>query len=106
MRNDSRSDVTWPYWTHDALLNAFVAKLRRMIVVTGKRKKPMVRYEAAWAYEEPRSTRFMDAVEKGIVAIDFDARTNNGRGLRNHGTKFRVAYEDLPLIYTKHRKLA
>ena len=106
VRNDPRSDVTWPYWTHDALLNAFVAKLRRVIVVTGKRKKPMVRYEAAWAYEEPRSTRFMDAVEKGIVAIDFDARTNNGRGLRNHGTKFRVAYEDLPLIYTKHRKLA
>ena len=28
---------------------------------------------------------FADAIERGIVAIDFDARTNNGDGLRNHG---------------------
>ena len=33
-------------------------------------------------------------------------RTNNGHGLRNHGTKFRIAYDDLPRIYTKRHKLA
>lgn len=106
VRNNDRSDVTWPYWTHDSLINAFVAKLRRVIVVRGSRKKPNVRFESAWCYQEPQTTRFLESIEKGVVAIDFDARTNNGRGLRNHGTKFRVAYDDLRSLYHERHRLA
>jgi hypothetical protein len=48
---------------------------------------------------------FVQAVERGIICIDFDARTNNGRGLRNHGTKFRVKYEHLTYLYNETEKL-
>ena len=108
VRNDARSDVVWPYWTHDALLNAFIAKLRRVIVVRGRRKprEPYVRFDSAWAFEETRAGLFVNAIERGIVAIDFDARTNNGRGLRNHGTKFRVAYDDLQRLYHRRHRIA
>lgn len=102
VRNDSVSDMAWPYWTHDKIINAFAAKLRRLIVVDGQRRgRTHVRYDRAWAYEEPQTTWFAEAVVKGMVAIDFDARTSNGRGLRNHGTKFRILTEYLPKIYGK-----
>ncbi len=83
----------------DSLINAFAAKFRRLVVVKGERRKPEVRYDVAWSFEEPRVTLFIEAIEKGVVAIDFDARTSNGRGLRNHGTKFRVHYDDLRNLY-------
>ena len=105
VRNDGSSDMVWPYWMHDDLINAFISKFRRLIVVKGTRKKDMVRYDTAHIYREPQSRLFIEAVERGIVAIDFDARTNNGRGLRNHGTKFRVAYDDLDRLYHYSRRL-
>lgn len=104
VRNDSVSDMVWPYWTHDSLMNAFAAKFRRLIVVKGKKQNGQVKYETAHLYWEPQITLFVEAVEKGIIAVDFDARTNNGRGLRNHGTKFRIQYDNLRHIYNNQQK--
>ncbi len=53
VRNDGVSDMTWPYWTHDDLINAFISKFRRLIVVKGIRKNGMVRYDTAYIYREP-----------------------------------------------------
>ena len=108
VRHPREADVVWPYWTHDKLLNAFAAKFRRLIAVKGQRKTingvKRVRYNTAHLYWEPQLTSFVEAVERGIVAIDFDARTNNGRGLRNHGTKFRVSADDLHRLYHQHQR--
>lgn len=104
VRNPNRSDIVWPYWTHDRLINAFASKCRRLIVVKGRKRGDQVRYDVAHLYWEPLTTMFVNAVEYGIVAIDFDARTTNGRGLRNHGTKFRIRYEDLRHLYNHNQK--
>lgn len=37
---------------------------------------------------------FLKCIEKGIIVIDFDARTGH-----NHGTKFRLKQNHLPLLY-------
>ena len=103
--NGSSSDMIWPYWMHDDLINAFVSKFRRLIVVMGRRKNGMVKYDTACIYREPQSRLFVEAISSGIVAIDFDARTNNGRGLRNHGTKFRIAHGDLDRLYHYSKRL-
>ena len=105
IRNDQSGDTALPYWTHDSLINAFVAKFRRLVVVKGKNKKGMVKYETAHLYWEPQTTMFIDAIVSGVVAIDFDARTTNGRGIRNHGTKFRIKYENLRHLYHEFREL-
>ena len=105
VRNDAAGDMIWPWWTHDDLLNAFVSKFRRLIVVRGLRRGDRVRYERADRFEEPQATLFVEAVTRGIVAIDFDARTTRGRGLRNHGTKFRIRYGDLRHLYHRHEAL-
>ena len=91
------------YWTHDKLINALASKFCRLIVVKGRKKDDHVRCDLAHLYWEPKTTMFIEAIQRGIIAIDFDARTNNGRGLRNHGTKFRVKYDDLRYLYG-HRK--
>jgi len=104
VRHPDVSDIVWPYWTHDRLLNAFASKFRRLIVVKGRKRGDQVRYDVAHLYWEPKVTLFVKAVESGIVAIDFDARTQNGRGLRNHGTKFRVQYDDLRHLYGNRQR--
>lgn len=97
----------WAYWEHDTLINAFVAKFRRLIAAYGKRRNEgqqrLVSYQSAHLYWEPQATRFIELVADGIVAIDFDARTNERRGLRNHGTKFRVKPGDLKRLYNHHQ---
>jgi hypothetical protein len=40
--------------------------------------------------------RLLDALEKGSVLVDFDARTGH-----NHGTKFRLRQECLPDLYAE-----
>ena len=105
VRNAVPNDIVWPHWSHDDLITAFAAKLRRVIVVKGERRSGLVKYRAAHAYEEPSPTRFIEAIANGTVAIDFDARTTNGEGLRNHGTKFRIEYDDLGKLYRKRTRI-
>jgi len=38
--------------------------------------------------------KFLKAIEKAYILIDFDARTGH-----NHGTKFRLRQDKLPYLY-------
>ncbi len=38
--------------------------------------------------------KFIEAIEKGVIYVDFDARTGH-----NHGTKFRIKTKDIPELY-------
>jgi hypothetical protein len=99
-------DIIPPFWTHDSLINSFVYKLRRLAVVQGKKRNGKVKYESARLHWELNPTKLIKAIESGIVAIDFDARTNStGQGLRDHGTKFRIKLDDLEFLYSKSQKL-
>ena len=106
VRHDDLSEDESPYWTHDRLISAFAAKLRRLLLVQGAKRKGRVRYEAATFYSEPMVTGFANAVGQGIVAVDFDARTTDGAGLRNHGTKFRIDIGNLSHLYRESESFA
>jgi len=43
-----------------------------------------------------RFDKFMAALEKGELLVDFDARSG-----KNHGTKFRMRESLLPILYEK-----
>ncbi len=90
-------------WTHDILYNAIGSKLRRLMLVRGERSGRKVRYLQADCYEELIITRLMDELVKGTIAIDFDVREKapGSKSLRNHGTKFRVAPDNIAKLYTK-----
>ena len=92
------------YWSHDTIINAFVQKLRRLIFVIGKRKQHFVTYNRAYLLQELQVSRFINAITEGIIAVDFDAKIRVDGTFRNHGTKFRIRPENLPLIYQDVRK--
>ena len=103
--NDHDADIK-PYWTHDRLMSAFAAKLRRLIVVTGQRPdKDTVVWQSAIMLNEPKLTDLPRLLESGLIAIDFDARTKPNGAIRNHGTKFRVKAKDLGEIYQSIKPL-
>jgi len=106
VRNPQYSDLIPPYWTHDTLMTAFAYKLRRLIVVHGSvnKKNHSVTFNYARLHWDPNITSFIDAIQSGIVAIDFDARANDGDGLRDHGTKFRIAIDNLGKLYQQSQK--
>ncbi len=106
---NKHKDTAVPHWTENTLFNAFAAKLRRLIVVHGQvlQNPRRVIYQNANAYWEPDIRGFLKAIADGIFYIDFDARTQDGRGsaIRNHGTKFRIKIDDLSKVYAHELKI-
>ena len=100
--NNDKKDIT-PYWTHNTILNAIGSKLRRLILVHGgvNKGERKVIYNSATAYWDLNLLGICEAIERGTIYIDFDARTTGVKGtsLRNHGTKFRIHINDIGVLY-------
>ena len=96
-----------PTWSHDTLLNIAGGKLRRLAAVQGQRRGRSVKFNRVDLYQKLHLTRLIQDIVNGKIAIDFDVRemTAGSKGLRNHGTKFRVSPEDLPKLYQQHERL-
>ena len=89
-----------PHWPHDVLVTAFARKLGNLILVHGSKRGRTVWYDSAEFLTGARTTRFVRAVARGTVCIDFDAHIRANGRIRNHGTKFRINEQDLRSIYT------
>ncbi len=102
-----KGDGPIPYWTADDILSAVGGKLRRLLLVRGERKGQEVRYNRAICYEDLQLTDFIYEVIRGTIKIDFDVRESKpgSKGLRNHGTKFRVSPHDVCRLYAKKHRL-
>jgi hypothetical protein len=91
------------FWEHNALLNTWAAKLRRLILLEGDviEKKTRVIYKRAYAFWDLRLLDICGLIQDGTIRIDFDARTREGigSGIRNHGTKLRIDIRDIPKLY-------
>ncbi|MYA02195.1 MAG: hypothetical protein F4038_07505 [Chloroflexi bacterium] len=96
-----------PYWLEDSILAAAGAKLRRLLLVNGERKGREVRFVRADAFDTFSLTDFIYEIERGEIAIDFDCRESSpgSAGLRNHGTKFRMAPDSLCRLYMNKRRI-
>ncbi|MCY4042616.1 MAG: MvaI/BcnI family restriction endonuclease [Candidatus Dadabacteria bacterium] len=94
-----------PYWTFDDLLNIAGGKLRRLLLVRGEKSKGRVLYKSAWKFEELKHTKLIQAIETGLVAVDFDAYIKPSGAVRDHGVKFRVRTENLRTLYSKSSRI-
>ncbi len=89
-----------PYWGFDdlehkagtKLLNTFYVQAEVKIV----RKKEFYHYTKVMMLQKFSFEGFLKALEEGKILIDFDARTGH-----NHGTKFRMRQDCLPMLYEK-----
>ena len=96
-----------PYWSHDNLIAAAGAKLRRLLLVKGERNKRSVRFIHADAYETVHLADFIYELMRGSIALDFDCREAKpgSNGLRDHGTKFRITPTMICRLYLKKERL-
>ena len=89
-----------PYWGFDdlehkagtKLLNAFYVQAEVKI----ERKKEHYHYTKVMMLQKFSFEGFLKALEEGKILVDFDARTGH-----NHGTKFRMRQDCLPMLYEK-----
>ena len=89
-----------PYWGFDdlehkagtKLLNAFYVQAE----VKKENKKEYYRYTKVMMLQKFSFEGFLKALEEGNILVDFDARTGH-----NHGTKFRMRQNCLPMLYEK-----
>lgn len=61
-----------------------------------KNGKEFFLYDEVWVLENVDIDKFLGCIEDGKVIIEFDARTHH-----NHGTKMRMMFRDIPLVYKK-----
>jgi hypothetical protein len=89
-----------PYWGFDdlehkagtKLLNAFYVQVE----VKKVGKKEYYRYTKVMMLQKFSFDGFLKALEEAKILVDFDARTGH-----NHGTKFRLRQDCLPMLYEK-----
>ena len=60
----------------------------------GKNRKVYFLYNYVLKLSNFDQEKFIQAIRDGKIYIDFDARTGH-----NHGTKFRIRYNDIPSLY-------
>jgi hypothetical protein len=89
-----------PYWGFDDLAHKAGTKLPNTFYVQAeveiRRKKEFYHYTKVMMLQKFSFEGFLKALEEGKILIDFDARTGH-----NHGTKFRIRQDCLPMLYEK-----
>ncbi|HAI74498.1 MAG TPA: nciI [Candidatus Moranbacteria bacterium] len=89
-----------PYWGFDDLEHKAGTKLLNTFYVQAKveirRKKEFYHYTKIMMLQKFSFEGFLKALEEGKILVDFDARTGH-----NHGTKFRMRQDCLPMLYEK-----
>lgn len=87
-----------PYWGFDDLYHKAGTKLLNCFYVQADSKKiggvEYLCYCRIQVLQKFSFDHFLDAIEKGSVLVDFDARTGH-----NHGTKYRLRQDYLPDLY-------
>lgn len=89
-----------PYWGFDDLEHKAGTKLLNTFYVQAEvkieRKKEHYHYTKVMMLQKLSFEGFLKALEEGKILVDFDARTGH-----NHGTKFRMRQDYLPMLYEK-----
>ncbi len=89
-----------PYWGFDDLEHKAGTKLLNTFYVQAdvkvERRKESYHYKKVMMLQKFSFDVFLKALEEGKILVDFDARTGH-----NHGTKFRMRQDCLPMLYEK-----
>ena len=93
-----------PYWGFDDLEHKAGTKLLNCFYVQAEVKKEKDKefycYSSVLMLQKFSFEGFLKALEDAKILIDFDARTGH-----NHGTKFRLRQDCLPMLYEKVTKI-
>ncbi|TSC72705.1 MAG: hypothetical protein G01um101438_422 [Parcubacteria group bacterium Gr01-1014_38] len=89
-----------PYWGFDDLEHKAGTKLSNAFYVQAEvktvRGKEHYKYSKVMMLQKFSFRGFLEAIEEAKILVDFDARTGH-----NHGTKFRMRQDCLPMLYER-----
>jgi hypothetical protein len=89
-----------PYWGFDDLFHKAGTKLHNCFYIQADTKTEngteYFHYNEIMILSKFSLEKFLEAIEKAYVLVDFDARTGH-----NHGTKFRLRQDKIPELYEK-----
>ena len=92
-----------PYWGFDDLEYKAGTKLKNTFFVLADSKTQdgieYFKYNGIIMLQTFGFEKFLEALRRGILKVDFDARTGYNRRGHNHGTKFRIPANFLPIFY-------
>ncbi len=93
-----------PYWGFQDIYHKAGGKLLNCFFIGATTKKEQgkefFKYESIYQLSDFSLERFITAIEKDDILIDFDARTGH-----NHGTKFRFRNGSLPELYENVKEI-
>lgn len=93
-----------PYWGFEDLKHKAGTKLLNCFYVQAEAKKEknkeFYKYTKVMMLQKFNFEGFLKALEEAKLLVDFDARTGH-----NHGTKFRLRQNYLPMLYKKITKI-
>jgi hypothetical protein len=96
--------ATQPYWGFEDLFHKAATKLHNCFLVQAEVKKEQqiefYHYKNIYILQEFSLDKFISAIEKGDILIDFDARSGH-----NHGTKFRIRQNKILSLFSKVTKI-
>ena len=99
---------TWSVFT---IVGKFITKLERLMVVFAddrineKTGREEFYFNEAYLLDKPDPDNFLDAFEKGLIAIDVRMHLNPSGAIRNHGTGFRIDERNIPSLYENRRQI-
>ncbi|MHA1769846.1 MAG: MvaI/BcnI family restriction endonuclease [Candidatus Thorarchaeota archaeon] len=86
-----------PYWRLFDIISGANKLEHTILILASQRKSGNYRefnYREAFIFRSLQRDALLDAIENGVIQIDFDARTGH-----NHGTKFRIQKDRLSTIF-------
>jgi hypothetical protein len=90
--------IVRPYWGFNDLFSKVGTKLINCFYVQAETKREAgeeyFHYNKVLMLKDVNLENFISGIEQGKIYVDFDARTGH-----NHGTKFRIHYQDIPILY-------
>lgn len=93
-----------PYWGFKDLMYKAGSKLKNTFYVLAENKwendEEYFRFCEVDILTDFDFEKFLRCIEKGVILIDFDARTGH-----NHGTKFRIRQNNWPELYKNCQKV-
>lgn len=92
-----------PYWGFKDLMYIAGSKLKNAFYIPAenkwKGKNEYFKFNEVYILSDFDFEKFLKCIERGIILIDFDARTGH-----NHGTKFRIRQNNWPNLYKHYKK--
>jgi hypothetical protein len=97
-------------WKSDILMDYFSRKLPSLIIVTAdtrrnSRGREEFHYSEAYLLNYPSKQGLLKLIDKGYIVVDLRMHLTKSRQVRNRGTAFRIAEENLLRCFKKVTKL-